>query len=318
MISVVVPVFNEAENLPGLLHAVKSALEGLPHEVIVVDDGSADQSPQILHRLAQTHSQMTVLLLAKNYGQSTALQAGFDHARGRFIVTMDGDLQNDPADIPGMIAFLESNPQVDMVSGWRKSRQDAALSRRLPSQLANWLISRITGVQLHDYGCALKAYRANIIANLRLYGEQHRFIPALAAQVGAKIIERPVNHRARVAGRSNYGLDRTTRVLLDLLWVWFSLRFLHRPMHAFGTLGIAMLAAGGLILLGLVAQKFLAGVDIGGRPLLLLGALLTLMGGQFLVAGILGELLIRVYHEPKGRPQYILKPPPERMPASGP
>lgn len=309
-ISVVIPVYNEEANLQGLLDQVSAALHptGWDFELILVDDGSRDGTVAALQRYSEHLPWLHCIFLIRNYGQSTALQAGFDHAEGDYIVTLDGDLQNDPADIPNLIEILESSPDVDCVSGWRKSRQDAAISRRLPSQLANALISKVTRVRLHDYGCALKAYRASIIKSLRLYGELHRFIPALAVEVGAKIVEVPVHHRPRVAGVSKYGIDRTVRVLLDLLWIRFTMRFLHRPIHAFGGIAFAMLTVGLGILAWLAGEKILFDADIGGRPLLMLGVLLTLVGVQLLATGLIGELLVRIYHEPQGRQQYLVRP----------
>jgi len=280
---------------------------GRPFELILVDDGSRDGSESAMQELEKHHSWLTCLSLIRNYGQSTALQAGFDHANGDYIVTLDGDLQNDPNDIPVMLNILDKDISVDCVSGWRKFRQDATISRKIPSQLANKLISNVTKVKLHDYGCALKAYRSSVISNLKLYGELHRFIPALAVEAGARIVEMPVNHQARIAGASKYGVDRTVRVLLDLLWIRFTMRFLHRPIHAFGGVALILLVTGTGSLIWLSFEKFVFGYDIGGRPLLMFGALLTLVGVQFLGTGLIGELLIRIYHEPQGRKQYILK-----------
>jgi glycosyltransferase involved in cell wall biosynthesis len=309
LISVVVPMHNEVENVAALVESIERALAHADRrfELILVDDGSTDGSDQRLEQLAATRPWLHPLYLKRNYGQSTALQAGFDIAQGEIIVTLDADLQNDPAEIPRLVGILDENEDVDVVSGWRSRRQDNALSRTLPSRIANWVISRVTGVRLHDYGCALKAYRRQIVSDLRLYGEQHRFIPALAADVGARILEVEVGHRARAHGRSKYGIDRTARVILDLLWVTFLLRFLHRPIHAFGGLGLAFGAAGAAILAYLAVDKLILGHDIGGRPLLLLGLLLTVIGVQFIATGVLGELLIRVYHEPQGRRQYLLR-----------
>ena len=308
-VSIVIPVYNEVENLNALISAVGQAMlpTGRPFELILVDDGSRDGSESAMQELGKHHSWLTCLSLIRNYGQSTALQAGFDHANGDYIVTLDGDLQNDPNDIPVMLNILDKDISVDCVSGWRKFRQDATISRKIPSQLANKLISNVTKVKLHDYGCALKAYRSSVISNLKLYGELHRFIPALAVEAGARIVEMPVNHQARIAGASKYGVDRTVRVLLDLLWIRFTMRFLHRPIHAFGGVALILLVTGTGSLIWLSFEKFVFGYDIGGRPLLMFGALLTLVGVQFLGTGLIGELLIRIYHEPQGRKQYILK-----------
>jgi glycosyltransferase involved in cell wall biosynthesis len=308
-VSVVIPIYNEEENLADLVARVGDALarSGRTFELICVDDGSRDDSAALLAELAGTRAWLRPLYLIRNYGQSAALQAGFDQAQGELIVTLDGDLQNDPDDIPRLLDLLDERQDVDVISGWRKNRQDRALSRKLPSMIANGIISRVTGVSLHDYGCALKLYRAQVIRDLKLYGELHRFIPALAAEVGARIIEVPVNHHARTRGSSKYGIDRTFRVVLDLLWIKFLLRFLHRPMHAFGGVGLTMVIVGFALLAYLAFDKLVLGHDIGGRPLLLLGVLLALIGVQFLATGLLGELLTRIYHEPEGRPQYVLR-----------
>ncbi len=311
-VSVVIPIYNEEENLPDLVDRVGTALarSRRSFELICVDDGSRDGSAQVMAQLAEGRPWLKPLYLIRNYGQSAALQAGFDAARGEYIVTLDGDLQNDPDDVPALLQLMDERPDVDMISGWRKDRQDRTLSRKIPSAIANGIISRVTGVRLHDYGCALKVYRAQVIGDLRLYGEMHRFIPALAADVGAKVLEVPVQHHARTRGQSKYGIDRTVRVVLDLLWVKFLMRFLHRPMHAFGGLGVALGLVGGLILAWLAFEKLALGHSIGGRPLLLLGALLVLIGVQLVATGVLGELLTRIYHEPQGRAQYVLRPAP--------
>ena len=308
-VSIVIPVYNEEANLRDLVDRVAAAMEpsGADFELILVDDGSRDGSGRVLDELATDRPWLNPLKLIRNYGQSVALQAGFDHARGDFVVTLDGDLQNDPADIPGLLTLMHERPHVDVISGWRKDRQDAAMSRKLPSRIANSIISSVTGVHLHDYGCALKVYRAKVIQGIRLYGEMHRFIPALAAEVGARIMEVPVQHHARTRGVSKYGIGRTLRVVLDLLWVKFLMRFLTRPMHAFGGIGIALFLAGVGTLAWLTWEKLGLGQDIGGRPLLLLGVLLALMGGQVILTGLIGELLIRIYHEPQGRQLYVLR-----------
>lgn len=309
-VSIVVPVYNEADNLADLVAQVGAAMQplGLDFELIVVDDGSTDGTRLRLRTLAAARPWLRPLSLIRNYGQSTALQAGFDHAGGDFIVTLDGDLQNDPVEIPRLLAVLDSDPAIDAVSGWRKDRQDRALSRKLPSWIANRLISAVTGVRLHDYGCALKAYRREVIDHLRLYGEMHRFIPALAVEAGARLVEVPVLHHARTRGESKYGISRVLRVALDLMWVKFLMRFLHRPLHAFGGVGLALLLPGMAMLGWLAFDKLALGNDIGGRPLLMLGVLLALMGVQLVAAGLLGEVLTRIYHEPQGRRQYVLRP----------
>lgn len=308
-VSVVIPIYNEAENLGDLVTRVHDAIvpTGRTFELICIDDGSRDGSARMLEALAAERPWLKAVYLIRNYGQSTALQAGFDVAEGDYIVTLDGDLQNDPTDIPRLLDHLEANPDVDVISGWRKDRQDAAISRKVPSMIANGLISKVTGVRLHDYGCALKLYRGRVIRDLRLYGELHRFIPALAAEVGAKIIEVPVRHHARTRGVSKYGIDRTFRVLLDLLWIKFLLRFLHRPIHAFGGIGLTFGSLGVLILAWLTFDKLALGHDIGGRPLLLLGVMMVLIGLQLVATGVLGEMLTRIYHEPQGRAQYMTR-----------
>jgi len=311
-VSVVIPVFNEAENLSELVDRVQAALTGHDFELVLVDDGSNDGSAKLIEGLASSRAWLQPILLIRNYGQSTALQAGFDAARGGFIATLDGDLQNDPADIPALLQILREQPDVDLVSGWRKDRQDAAVSRKLPSRIANRLIARVTGIELKDNGCALKVYRREVIERLRLYGEQHRFIVALAVEAGARVMEVPVRHHPRTRGQSKYGLDRTVRVLLDLLWVRFSMRFLHRPLHAFGSIGAALALLGFAVLSWLTVDKLVFGEDIGQRPLLLLGLLLLLLGVQLVATGVLGELLTRVYHEPQGRRQYIVRNLPNR------
>ena len=313
-VSVVIPVYNEEANVAELVERVGGAMRraGKSFELICIDDGSRDHTAAKLEALAAERPWLKPLYLIRNYGQSAALQAGFDAAQGEVIVTLDGDLQNDPDDVPELLRMLDEQPEIDVISGWRKDRQDRAVSRKLPSMAANSLISRVTGVKLHDYGCALKLYRADVIRGLRLYGELHRFIPALAAEVGAKIVEVPVRHHARTRGQSKYGIDRTFRVLLDLLWIKFLMRFLHRPLQAFGGVGLALGAVGFLILAWLTAEKIALGRDIGGRPLLLLGVLLALIGVQLVATGLIGELLTRIYHEPQGRPQYLLRRQPRK------
>ncbi len=305
-VSVVIPIYNEIENLDELVARLETALAGLDFEALLVDDGSKDGTGVRLAELAATRPWLKPIYLAKNYGQSTAMQAGFDAARGEVIVTLDGDLQNDPADIPRLLKMLEADPEVDILSGWRKARQDAAIKRKLPSRIANGLISKVTGVHLHDYGCSLKVYRRTALANVRLYGELHRFVPALAAQFGARVKEVVVSHHPRTRGTSKYGIDRTLRVILDLLLVQFMSRYLQRPIQFFGGIGMALALPGGAILAYLAVLKFM-GENIGGRPLLLLGILLLLMGVQLVGMGLLGEIMVRIYHEPAGRAHYLLR-----------
>jgi glycosyltransferase involved in cell wall biosynthesis len=305
-LSVVVPLFNEAESLASLVQQLLSALRplNLPFELVLVDDGSRDATGEALQRLAGEIPELVAVLLRRNYGQTAAMAAGFDASRGQVIVTLDGDLQNDPADIPLLLSKLAEG--YDLVSGWRHQRQDARLSRLVPSLLANRLIARVTGVALNDYGCSLKAYRREVVEDMNLYGELHRFLPALAFIEGARIAEVRVQHHRRRFGRSHYGIDRTFRVLMDLLTVWFMKRFLTRPMHVFGFGGLLAMAVGGLIVLWLIGEKLL-GADIGGRPLLLMGVLSLLTGVQLFCFGLLAELQMRTYHESQNRPIYRVR-----------
>jgi glycosyltransferase involved in cell wall biosynthesis len=307
-VSVVIPIYNEAENLRDLVARVHEALAARPggFELICVDDGSRDGSDRLLLELGATRPWLRPVILARNYGQSTALQAGFERAQGRYVATLDGDLQNDPADLPALLDRLETDDSIDMISGWRKHRQDRAISRRLPSMLANRLISWATKVELHDYGCALKVYRREIIERIHLYGELHRFIPSLAKEAGARIAEVPVRHHARTHGVSKYGIDRSFRVILDLLLIVFVLRYRQRPLHAFGGLGLSLATPGVAILAYLLVLK-LFGEDIGQRPLLMAGTMLVLVGLQFVVAGLISEMLVRIYHEDGPRPQYHVR-----------
>lgn len=306
-VSVVVPVHNEVESLPHLLEAIASTLSAtnLSYEIICVDDGSKDGSAQFLKKQAQIRNDLKAVILRRNYGQTAAMAAGFNYALGKAIVTLDADLQNDPADIPMLLAKLEEG--YDLVSGWRKNRQDGALNRLLPSKIANWLIRRTTSVNIHDYGCSLKAYRAELVADMNLYGELHRFLPALAYIEGAIITEMPVRHHARRFGRSKYGIWRTFRVLMDLLTILFMKKFLTRPMHVFGLWGLVSMASGGAIGIYLTFVKFAFHQDIGDRPLLILAVLLLVTGVQLFCFGLLAELLMRTYHESQGRPIYRVR-----------
>jgi glycosyltransferase involved in cell wall biosynthesis len=306
-LSVVVPIYNEVESIPSLIEAIATSLKAtdLTYELICVDDGSQDGSSELLKQQAQARTDLRVVLLRRNYGQTAAMAAGFDWARGRVIVTLDGDLQNDPADIPLLLAKLAEG--YDLVSGWRKHRQDAAVTRLLPSKIANWLIGQITSVKLHDYGCSLKAYRSELVADMNLYGELHRFLPALAYIEGARITEMPVRHHARRYGTSKYGLGRTFRVLMDLLTIWFMKKFLTRPMHVFGLLGLISMFLGTVLGGYLTVLKIGLGEEIGNRPLLILAVVLLLTGVQLFSFGLLAELLMRTYHESQGRPIYRVR-----------
>ena len=308
-ISVVIPVFDEEENLRDLHEELMKTLNGLEpgikSEVIYVDDGSQDGSFRILREIYTSDSRVKVVRFRKNYGQTAAMAAGFDLASGEVIITMDADRQNDPADIPKLVQKV--NEGYDVVSGWRKDRKDPFLNRRLPSIMANGLISFITRVHLHDYGCTLKAYRSEIVKNIHLYGEMHRFIPAIASWLGVSIAEVPVNHRPRVAGKSKYGISRTIRVILDLITVKFLLSFSTRPIQFFGVLGVVSGGVGFLIGLYLTILKYIYDQSIGGRPLLMLAVLLIFIGVQFVSMGLLGELMARTYHETQGKPIYWVR-----------
>jgi glycosyltransferase involved in cell wall biosynthesis len=306
-LSVIVPVYNEVESLPHLINTIASTLEPLElsYEIVCVDDGSKDGSAEWLQQQAATRTDLCAVILRRNYGQTAAMAAGFNHARGQVFVTLDGDLQNDPADIPNLVAKLEEG--YDLVSGWRVNRQDAAVTRLLPSRIANWLIARATGVRLHDYGCSLKAYRSELVADMNLYGELHRFLPALAFIEGARISEMPVRHHARQFGKSKYGLGRTFRVLMDLMTIMFMKKFLTRPMHVFGMFGLGSMLVGFTIGLYLTILKLGFGESIGDRPLLILAVVLFLTGVQLFSFGLLAELLMRTYHESQNRPIYRVR-----------
>jgi glycosyltransferase involved in cell wall biosynthesis len=306
-LSIVVPIYNEAESVETLVNAIADSVAEtkLNYEIICVDDGSKDGTTNVLTNLANRRIDLKAVILRRNYGQTAAMAAGFESAVGNIIVTLDGDLQNDPADIPMLLAKLEEG--YDLVSGWRKNRQDAALTRLLPSKIANLIIAKVTGVVLHDYGCSLKAYRAELIADMNLYGELHRFLPALAYIEGARIAEVPVRHHARRFGQSKYGLGRTIRVVMDLMTVFFMKKFLTRPMHVFGLGGVISLTAGVGMGLYLTTVKLFFDQNIGDRPLLILAVLLILTGVQLFCFGLVTELLMRTYHESQRRPIYRVR-----------
>jgi glycosyltransferase involved in cell wall biosynthesis len=310
-LSVVIPVYNEAPNLHELYKEFTEVLEGWgrPYELIFVDDGSTDGSMDVLEPLPLADRRVRVIQFRRNFGQTAAFAAGFAAARGALIATADGDLQNDPRDLPSMIARVESG--YDIVCGWRKDRKDTFINRRLPSIIANWLISRSTGVALHDYGCSLKVFRAEVIKPLKLYGEMHRFLPALASEMGVRIVEQPVNHRPRTRGRSKYGISRTFRVILDLLTVKFLLSYSTRPLQIFGLFGVVLGLLGAMILgvLGwgrLVAWPYSVSLD-EHQPLLLFGILLGFAGLQLLTIGLLAEMQVRTYHESQNKATYVVR-----------
>ncbi|NEO98313.1 MAG: glycosyltransferase family 2 protein [Symploca sp. SIO2E9] len=308
-VSVVVPIYNEVESLPKLIEEITTTINNTGHsyEIICVDDGSKDGSAQLLREQVLTHPHLKAVLLRRNYGQTAAMAAGFNYAKGKVIVTLDADLQNPPSEIPKVLNKLSEGEGYDLVSGWRKNRQDAKISRLLPSKIANWLISRITEVKLHDYGCSLKAYRSELVADMNLYGELHRFLPALAYIEGARITEVAVGHKAREHGNSKYGIGRTFRVLLDLLTIFFIKKFLTRPMHVFGLLGIISFMAGSILGIYLTFLKFALSENIGDRPLLILVVVLLLTGVQLFCFGLLGELIMRTYHESQDKPIYRVR-----------
>lgn len=306
-VSVVVPIKDEVESLPHLLDAISCTLQNtnLNYEIICVDDGSTDDTASFLKQQAAIREDLKAIILRRNYGQTAAMSAGFNYATGKAVVTLDADLQNDPVDIPMLLNKL--NEGYDLVSGWRQNRQDGAVNRLLPSKIANWLIRRTTSVNIRDYGCSLKAYRAELVADMNLYGELHRFLPALAYIEGAKITEIPVRHHARRFGKSKYGISRTFRVLMDLLTILFMKKFLTRPMHVFGLLGLFSMMTGTGIGIYLTFIKLVLNESIGSRPLLILAVLLLVTGVQLFCFGLLAELLMRTYHESQGRPIYRVR-----------
>lgn len=306
-ISVISPVFNEEENVEELYKELVSSLEkiGKTFEIIFVDDGSTDSTFERLKRLREKDSRVKIIRFRRNFGQTAALSAGFDYSKGETIITIDADLQNDPADIELLLKKIEEG--YDLVSGWRWKRKDKFLTRVLPSKIANFLISSITGVRLHDYGCTLKAYRKEVVKNIRLYGEMHRFVPAVASLLGIKVAEVKVNHRKRKAGKSKYGIGRTIRVILDLITVKFLISYSTRPLQIFGLIGILTGGTGFLIGLYLTYLKLIERQAIGNRPLLLLSVLLIFLGAQFISLGLLAEMLSRTYHEAVEKKIYVVK-----------
>jgi glycosyltransferase involved in cell wall biosynthesis len=307
-VSVVIPVYNEEENLLLLRDALYDAMgvDNDDWEVILVDDGSKDNSLMILEQMAaEDPVHIMVIAFRRNFGQTAAIAAGIDHAVGDIIVLMDADMQNDPSDIPMMLDRMEEG--YDVVSGWRKNRQDAFVSRTLPSRIANGLISWVTGVPLHDYGCTLKAYRREVLTGFRLYGEMHRFIPAYAGYVGARILEVPVKHHPRRFGKANYGLERISKVIFDLLTVKFLISYSHKPLYLFGGAGFLFSTIGGLILIFLAVRRIIVGISVLTSPFLTIAVMLFIIGIQSILMGLIAELLVRTYHEAQAKPTYTLR-----------
>ena len=306
LVSIIIPVFNESESISYLLDEVISIMSDhkFNFELIVVDDGSKDNTHKVLKKLTLEIKELSVISLRKNYGQTAAISAGFDNSRGDIVITLDGDLQNDPNDIPKLIS--EINNGYDLICGWRFDRKDKLINRKIPSKLANKLIAQVTGLNLHDYGCSLKAFKKEIVDDIKLYGELHRFLPVLANIEGARIKEIKVNHRSRKYGSSKYGIDRTFRVLMDLLTVWFMTKFLTRPMYGFGFAGIISIFISLMMSSYLLVLKIM-GEDIGNRPMLMFSLILGIAGVQLFSFGLLSELLIRTYHESQSRPIYRIR-----------
>jgi glycosyltransferase involved in cell wall biosynthesis len=315
-ISVVIPMRNESLSVAELYRELTTVLEGFarPYEIIAIDDGSTDDTFAQLASLQAVDPRLRVIRFRRNFGQTAAFAAGFAHARGSFIVTSDGDLQNDPADIPGMVEQAQRGP--DIVAGWRKDRKDPFINRRLPSMIANAIISLSTGVKLHDYGCSLKVFRAEVVKPMKLYGEMHRFLPAIASEMGVTIEEKVVNHRARRHGTSNYGISRTIRVVLDLLTVKFLISYSTRPLHIFGLLGFIMGLTGAAVCGWLAWMRLFGYESIGNRPLLLFGILLVFTGVQLVTLGLLAEMQARTYHESQNKPIYVIREIRESMPGT--
>jgi glycosyltransferase involved in cell wall biosynthesis len=307
LVSFVVPIYNEEENVTPLYNELKEVADtaNLNAEFVFVDDGSSDKTVENLQAVSKGDTRVKIVVLRRNFGQTAAMSAGFDHVEGDIVVTMDGDLQNDPHEAPRMIEKLKEG--YDIVAGWRKDRQDKVLSRIIPSKIANSIISKATKVELHDYGCSLKVFRADVIKNIQLYGEMHRFIPAVAAQLGVKICELPVNHRARQFGTSKYGISRTFRVILDLLTVKFLLGFSTRPLHLFGGLGLVSGLLGTVMMGVLFFQRIFLSMPLSNRPILLVAVMLVLIGLQFICSGLIAEVLVRTYHESQGKKIYAVR-----------
>lgn len=306
-LSIVIPLYDEEENVLPLVREIGGVLDGIGRsaEIVVVDDGSRDASFARLVEVQAEEPRLRIVRLRRNYGQTAAMAAGIAEARGDLLVTMDGDRQNDPRDIPELLAALDDD--VDVVHGWRVDRQDGWWNRRLPSMIANRLISTVTGTHLHDYGCTMRLMRTSIAKELPLYGELHRFIPAMAAELGGRVVELPVRHRARSAGRSKYGIGRTVRVMLDLVTVKFLAGFSTRPLHVFGVVGLVLALVGFGLITELGYERLVLGIRLGGRPIVLLAILLGIVGVQFISIGLVGEMVMRTYHESQAKPIFRVR-----------
>lgn len=307
-LSLIVPVYNEEESLPFLMEAICTTMQPLQQtwEVVFVDDGSVDRSVDVMKRLLEAYPEhIRIVVFRRNFGQTAAIAAGIDYSKGNIIILLDADMQNDPADIPMLLAKLDEG--YDLVSGWRKNRQDNRLTRTIPSNLANGLISWATGVHLHDYGCTLKAYRREVLDGFRLYGEMHRFIPVFANSVGARITELPVRHHSRKYGRAKYGLERTVKVILDLFTVKFLLTYSSKPIYLFGGAGMSLIFGSGILLTYLFVRKIFEGISILGSPLFQLGVMFFILGFQSILMGLIAELLARTYHESQKKPTYTIR-----------
>jgi glycosyltransferase involved in cell wall biosynthesis len=306
-LSVILPVYNEAPNLEQLNLKLTDALERLArsYEVIYIDDGSSDESLALLREIAARDSRVRVISLRRNYGQTAAMSAGFDYARGQILIPMDADLQNDPADIGRLLEKL--NEGYDVVSGWRKDRKDTWLTRQVPSKLANGLISTLSGVKLHDYGCSLKAYRRDSLTGVKLYGEMHRFIPVYAARAGGRVTEIPITHHPRTAGKSKYGLSRTIKVIFDLITIEFLSRYLTKPLYLFGSAGLVCLVISFLAFILSLYYRFVEGVHLNRMPLATLSMIMFAVGVQFIFMGLLAEMVVRTYHESQDKPTYLIR-----------
>jgi len=306
-LTVVIPVYNERENISYLYENLNKVLPSLgkKYEVILIDDGSTDGTFNELVKIHEQNSNYKIVKFRKNFGQTPAMSAGFDYANGEIIITLDADLQNDPQDIPLLIEKM--NEGYDIVSGWRVNRQDKAVSRKLPSKIANWLIAKLTGVRIHDYGCTLKAYSRDVVKNIELYGEMHRYIPAVASWMGISVAEVPVHHHSRKFGKSKYGISRTIRVILDIIILKYLLSYSQKPIQIFGLIGLFTGSVGGIITLYLIIMRLFFNEALSSRPLFTLSIFMIFIGVQLITMGILGELLMRTYHEASGKPTYAIR-----------